>query len=199
MQEPLLVLASGSPRRKELLGSLGLSFDIQVSEVDETLEPGANPVAIVQDLAYRKAMAVANTLSHGLVLGADTIVVNAGEILGKPVDEEHARRTLASLSGHAHTVYTGIALVDVASKRVVRDVCETQVVMKQLSTEQIAAYVATGEPMDKAGAYAIQGKAAQFVTEIHGDYYNVVGLPISRVADHLAVFGIDVLPRAESR
>ncbi|MGZ4032245.1 MAG: Maf family protein [Tumebacillaceae bacterium] len=198
MQETLLVLASGSPRRKELLGSLGLSFDIQVSDADESFAPGSNPVEIVQELAYRKAMAVANTLTNGLVLGADTIVVHGGDILGKPVDEADAKRMLGALSGDTHTVYTGVAFVEAGGGRALRDVSETQVVMKQLTAEQIEAYVQTGEPMDKAGAYGIQGKAAQFITEIHGDYYNVVGLPISLVADHLAQLGFDVLPRQES-
>lgn len=195
MQEPLLVLASGSPRRKELLGSLGLSFDIQVSDADESFVPGTDPVEIVQDLAYRKAMAVANTLTNGLVLGADTIVVHEGQILGKPVDEADAKRMLSLLSGNVHTVYTGIALVEAGGGREVRDVRGTEVVMKPLTQEQIDSYVATGEPMDKAGAYGIQGLAAPFITEIHGDYYSVVGLPISLVADHLAQFGFDVLPR----
>jgi len=197
MQENLLVLASGSPRRKELLASLGIPFEIRVSDADETIPPGANPVEIVQELAYKKAQAVANTVSHGLVLGADTIVVFQDEILGKPVDEEEAKRMLSLLSGQAHIVYTGIALVEANGERSVRDVRGTNVHMKVLSPEQIDAYVSTGEPMDKAGAYGIQGKAAQFVTGIHGDFFNVVGLPISLVADHLSDFGFDVLPRKD--
>jgi septum formation protein len=190
-----LVLASGSPRRKELLAGIGLSFDVVVADVDETIAPGMNPVEAVQDLAYRKAKAVANTLSDGLVLGADTIVVHQGEILGKPSDEEVAKAMLASLSGDTHTVYTGIALIDVNGGRELRDVRATQVEMKQLSPEEIAAYVATGEPMDKAGAYGIQGLAAPFVTELRGDYYAVVGLPIALVVQRLAEFGWNTLPR----
>jgi septum formation protein len=196
MQEHLLILASGSPRRKELLGSLGLTFDILVSEADESFAPGQPPVEIVQELAYRKASAVANTLNAGLVLGADTIVVCDDVILGKPEDEADAKRILKILSGRSHTVYTGIALVEAGGdRRVVRDVRGTEVVMKPLTDAQIDAYIATSEPMDKAGAYGIQGKAAQFITGIHGDYFNVVGLPVSLVADRLAAFGFNVLPR----
>jgi septum formation protein len=200
VQERRLVLASGSPRRKELLASLGLSFDIKVSDVDETITDAADPVEVVQELAYRKAKAIANTLSDALVIGADTIVVYEGTILGKPVDEADAKRMLRMLSGRAHTVYTGIALIETDGGREVRDVRGTQVVMKELTDEVIDRYVATGEPSDKAGAYAIQGLASQFVTELHGDYFNVVGLPISLVADHLTALGLDVLPqRPEGR
>ncbi|MGB8957302.1 MAG: Maf family protein [Tumebacillaceae bacterium] len=199
MQNNRLVLASGSPRRKELLALLGLSFDILVSDADETILPGTNPQQAVQELAYRKASAVANTLDGSepgrVVLGADTIVVVDGEILGKPADRDDAARMLRLLSGRAHAVYTGIALVETGGGRVVRDVRGTEVVMKELRDEQIQAYISTGEPMDKAGAYAIQGKAVQFITEIHGDYTNVVGLPVSMTADRLAEFGFDVRPR----
>lgn len=199
MNEKRLVLASGSPRRKELLASLGLSFEIQVSDVDETIEHGADPVQIVQELAYRKAQAVANGLQNAFVLGADTIVVLDRVILGKPTDAEDAKRMLNMLSGRSHHVYTGIAVVEAGGGRVIRDVQGTEVVMKKLTSEQIDAYIATGEPMDKAGAYGIQGLAAQFITEIHGDYFNVVGLPISLLADRLTECGFNVLPRTESR
>jgi septum formation protein len=199
MQEKLLVLASGSPRRKELLAGLGLSFEVKVSDVDETIEPGTDPVEIVQELAYRKAKAVANSLSHGLVLGADTIVVCDGVILGKPVDEDDAKQMLSRLSGRTHMVYTGIAFVEAGGGREVRDVCGTKVKMKELSPEMISRYVATGEPMDKAGAYGIQGAASAFIPEIQGDYFNVVGLPVSLVADHLASFGYQILAPQEGR
>ncbi|MBL0387059.1 septum formation inhibitor Maf [Tumebacillus sp. ITR2] len=198
MQEHLLILASGSPRRKELLGSLGLTFDILVSDADESFTPGQPPVEIVQELAYRKASAVANTLSVGIVLGADTIVVCDEEILGKPTDVEDAKRMLKRLSGRSHTVYTGIALVEAGGTgRTLRDVRGTEVVMKPLTDAQIDAYVATGEPMDKAGAYGIQGKASQFITGIDGDYFTVVGLPVSLVADRLTEWGFDVLPKSD--
>ncbi|ASS74941.1 septum formation protein Maf [Tumebacillus algifaecis] len=192
MQEKLLVLASGSPRRKELLAGLGLSFEVKVSEVDETFELGLDPTEIVQELAYKKAKAVANSLSHGLVLGADTIVVSEGVILGKPVDVEDAKRMLSKLSGRAHMVYTGIALVEAGGGMEIRDVSATKVVMKELSPELISGYVATGDPMDKAGSYGIQGAASAFIPEIQGDYFNVVGLPVSLVADHLARFGFEL-------
>lgn len=200
MQQSRLVLASGSPRRKELLASLGLSFEIKVSDVDETIAEQADPVEVVQELAYRKAKAVANTLSDAVVLGSDTIVVHDGVILGKPEDEADAKRMLRMLSGNTHMVYTGLAFVEAGGGREVRDVRGTQVVMKDLTDEMIDRYVATGEANDKAGSYGIQGLAAQFVTELHGDYFSVVGLPVSLVADHLSAFGFDVLPkRAEGR
>ncbi|WP_038089644.1 Maf family protein [Tumebacillus flagellatus] len=199
MQEHLLILASGSPRRKELLGGLGLTFDILVSEADESFAPGLSPVEIVQELAYRKASVVANTLSGGIVVGADTIVVCDDDILGKPSDAEDAKRMLRRLSGRSHTVYTGIALVDAGEPgRMVRDVSGTEVRFKPLTDEQIDAYVATGEPMDKAGAYGIQGKASQFITGITGDFFTVVGLPVALLADRLAEWGFDVLPRSGS-
>ncbi|HEU4965143.1 MAG TPA: Maf family protein [Bacilli bacterium] len=202
MQGKRLVLASGSPRRKELLAGLGVTFDIVVSDVDETITDPTDPVEVVQELAYRKARAVANTLSDALVIGADTIVVHEGTILGKPQDEADAKRMLRQLSGQTHTVYTGLALIETTSDggeaRVVRDVCGTQVVMKELTDETIARYVATGEPSDKAGAYAVQGLAAQFVTELHGDYFNVVGLPLATLSDHLTAFGWELLPPASS-
>ena len=164
-------------------------IEIQVSDVDETIEEGSNPVQVVQELAYRKAQAVANDLQNAFVLGSDTIVVLDDVILGKPVDTADAKRMLNMLSGRSHHVYTGIALVEAGGSRTIRDVQRTEVVMKQLTNEQIDAYVATGEPMDKAGAYAIQGLAAQFITEIHGDYFNVVGLPISLLADRMTERG----------
>jgi septum formation protein len=199
MQNKPLVLASGSPRRKELLAILGVEYEVRVSDCDETIEPGTDPERAVQELAYRKAAVVAKTVHGGFVLGADTIVVHEGVILGKPQDVEDARRMLAMLSGQTHVVYTGIALVEAGGERVVRDVCATRVTMKRLTPEMIEAYIATGEPMDKAGAYAIQGKAAPFITSIEGDYFNVVGLPLSLVADRLAELGYDVLPKPEGR
>lgn len=199
MQEKRLVLASGSPRRKELLAGLGLSFEVIVSDVDETIEPGIDPREVVQALAYRKAKAVANSLSHGLVIGADTIVVCEGLILGKPVDEEDAKRMLSKLSGRAHMVYTGVAFVEAGGGREALEVRGTEVCMKELSPELISRYIATGDPMDKAGAYGIQGAAATFIPEIHGDYFNVVGLPVSLVADHLIEFGYQIFATPQGR
>lgn len=193
MQGKRLVLASGSPRRKELLAGLGLSFEVITADVEETIAPGTAPVDAVQDLAYKKALAVANTLSGGLVLGSDTVVALDDRILGKPADAAEAKQMLAMLSGRAHTVYTGIALIEAETNRSVRDVKATQVVMRELSAAEIDAYVATGEPMDKAGSYAIQGLASTFVTDMQGDYFAVVGLPLQLTAHHLAAFGLDVL------
>lgn len=183
-----IILASGSPRRKELLALAGYEFEVIVSEADE--ETGCkDPVKLVQELSYRKALATARYLhaqgkaENMLILGADTIVVYQNQILGKPIDREDACRMLSMLSGQTHQVYTGVTLLEMDGK----DICAretfyecTDVMMREMSDREIKEYVDSGEPMDKAGAYGIQGKAAVFVAGIQGDYYNVVGLPVCR-------------------
>jgi septum formation protein len=169
-----LVLASQSPRRSELLNSAGIPFRVQAANVDETLLPGEGPVDYVRRLACAKAQAV----QGDLVLGADTVVVLDGQIMGKPADAEDAARMLRSLSGRAHEVLTGICLIG-REITVAHDT--TTVLFSELSEEEIWDYVATGEPMDKAGAYAIQGTASRFVERIEGSYSNVVGLPMAMV------------------
>jgi len=177
-----LVLASTSPRRKHLLEQIGITFTVQPSDVDESLIPtsGAVPEEFVQRLALLKAQDVASrTHDHSTVLGADTIVVLNGEILGKPVDADDAKSMLRRLSGNTHTVYTGIALVDSDTYTSVTAVQQTDVTFRELTDDEIAGYVATGSPLDKAGSYGIQDDfGAVFVAHIVGCYYTIVGLPL---------------------
>ena len=182
----MFVLASGSPRRRELLTQLGLTFDVEVADIDETPQLGEDPIAYVKRLAEHKAAAVfarhANR-SRLVVLGADTTVVCGSTILGKPLDEADAARMLRLLAGKTHRVITGVALVTATARAVEAEV--TEVEMLPLTEQQIAAYIATGESMGKAGAYAIQGRAARFIPRIAGCYFNVVGLPLARVSGML--------------
>ena len=174
------VLASASPRRKHLLELVGIDFSVQPSDVDETTSEQLEPEALVRLIAARKSLAVGRGAGDALVLGADTIVVLDGEILGKPANEADARHMLRRLSGNTHIVYSGIALYHAAHERMVETAAATRVTFADLSDDEINAYVASGSPMDKAGAYGIQDdRGALFVERIDGDYYNVVGLPLS--------------------
>lgn len=174
------ILASSSPRRRDLLRLFGFPFTVIPSHAPEKHEPGESPDALVRRLALEKATDVARDHEDALVLGADTIVVLNGAILGKPLDEEDARSMLALLSGKTHTVWTGISLVHARSGRRTSHSCQTNVHMDRLSPTEIHAYVAGGSPMDKAGAYGIQDdRGALFVAGIEGDYYTVVGLPLN--------------------
>ncbi len=175
------VLASASPRRRRLLEQLGLRFDVRVPDVDETPVPGQSPQDLVLRLALEKAEPIAESLPEALTLAADTVVVLDGELLGKPSDEQEARVMLRALSGRTHTVFTGIALLHSRSDRCVTAAVETKVTFSDLADDEIARYVATGSPLDKAGAYGIQDDyGALFISRIDGDYYNVVGLPLHR-------------------
>ena len=175
-----IILASGSPRRRELLAQAGFEFKVEVSNADENVVE-ESPEQMVEELAARKAEAVVRLHNKAedncLVIGADTIVVLEGKVLGKPVDEEDAKTMLASLSGRTHQVYVKKGTVE---KRETFHEC-TDVTMVSMSEQEIADYVASGDPLDKAGAYGIQGPAAVFISGIKGDYYNVVGLPISKI------------------
>jgi septum formation protein len=182
----MLILASASPRRRDLLEQIGLTFEIETADIDETPRIGEEPVAYVKRLAEHKASAV--LARHGadgnrdrlIILGADTTVVCAGQILGKPEGDADAARMLRMLSGRTHRVITGMALVTATTAPLVEAEI-TDVEFGALSDWQIEEYVATGEPMGKAGAYAIQGRAARFIPRISGCYFNVVGLPLARV------------------
>jgi len=176
-----IVLASASPRRSELLNTLGVRFVIDPSQVVE--KPFANeaPPDYIMRMARAKAVEVARRSEGGLIIGADTVVVLDGKILGKPSDEEDAKKMLQLLSGKWHAVMTGVALYDVDGRKEAVDYAKTLVRLAQLSDQEIDWYVATGESMDKAGAYGIQGLASLFVDEIAGNYHNVVGLPIPLV------------------
>jgi septum formation protein len=188
-----IVLASASPRRRELLSQVGISFEVVPGDIDEeNAELSGTPGQKAEQLAYMKAANVAARLESGLVLGADTIVVCDDEIFGKPADEDDARRMLMKLGGREHQVITGIALVD-ASDGKARTAHEiTAVRFSELTGREIDAYIASGEPFDKAGAYAIQGRAAIFVESLDGCYSNVVGLPLRRLYCLLRDFGVSV-------
>lgn len=188
-----LILASASPRRRELMESLGLPFIVRPSRVDEETEGNLSPDELVKRLALRKAKAVAKEYPDHLVIGSDTVVVLEGQVLGKPKDREEAFRMLSLLSGRTHTVYTGLALVLENKRREESASSATRVRMRGLTEEEMRAYIATGEPDDKAGAYAIQGLGATLVEGIEGDYFTVVGLPVGLLARKLRDFGIDVL------
>jgi septum formation protein len=187
----MLILASGSPRRHELLSQAGLTFTVVAAGINEDLMPNESAAAYVQRLAEEKAQAVWNAHSSSdnpddplIVVGADTCVVCDGYILGQPVDTADARRMLELLSGRTHAVLTGLAVV--AANRIVRDLEITQVTFNCLNDAEIAQYITSGEPLDKAGAYAIQGYAARWIPRIEGCYFNVVGLPIARTVAMLA-------------
>ncbi len=185
-----LILASGSPRRQELLRQIGFSdFTVHPADVDERIQPGATPAQAVVALAIQKAQAVAEDFPNDLVLAADTVVALNGAILGKPKSQEDAVRMLKELSGKTHLVYTGFALA--RGGRMETGYEETAVHFRTLTEEEIAAYVATEEPMDKAGAYGIQGRGALFITGIQGDYFTVMGLPLCRLGVALQSFGVD--------
>jgi septum formation protein len=182
-----LVLASGSPRRSELLARLGVVFVVRAAGIDERPRPGETPGALVARLALEKARAACRPGERAL--GADTEVALDGEPLGKPHDEAAARAMLARLSGRGHEVWTGVALVERDRSGAARErvgVCRTEIVFRALAGREIADYAASGEPLDRAGAYAIQGGAAEFVERIEGDYENVMGLPLALVRELLA-------------
>ncbi|WP_348264076.1 Maf family protein [Telmatobacter sp. DSM 110680] len=180
-----LILASASPRRRELLAQAGYTFEVQPAHVNEDLYADEDPIAYVVRLARDKAQAMYNALNdpQATVLGADTTVTLDGHILAKPEDAADAARMLRLLSGRTHRVITGVALATAAGTEVAAEV--TGVQFLTISDEEIAAYIATGEPMDKAGAYGIQGLAAKWIPRIQGCYFNVVGLPLALVATML--------------
>ncbi|HKE56669.1 MAG TPA: Maf family protein [Pyrinomonadaceae bacterium] len=177
-----LILASSSPRRAEILNSVGWPFEVAVAGIDESRLEGEDPVTYVQRLARSKAETVAARVERGLVLGADTTVVVGDELLGQPGDEDDAQRMLKLLSGKWHEVLTGVALVVAEDRaRTLVDFEKTRVRFAELSATEIDWYLSTGEAMGKAGAYGIQGTAGIFIEEIQGDYFNIVGLPIRLV------------------
>ncbi|MBE6009422.1 MAG: septum formation inhibitor Maf [Lachnospiraceae bacterium] len=186
MNSKKIILASASPRRYELLIQLGLTFDVEPAQSEEKAQDDIPPEEIVKRLAYAKADEIRKRHNAAgpsdapmLIIGADTIVVKDGCILGKPTDEKNAFSMLQSLSGTTHQVYTGVALI--SSEWEVQFSEKTDVTFYPMTEEEIEAYIGTGEPMDKAGAYGIQGIGGRFVKEIRGDYNNVVGLPIARL------------------
>jgi len=178
-----LILASSSPRRKDLLASFGKPFIIDIPDVDESLLPGEDPSAHVRRLALDKARTVVTRHDGGLVVAADTIVVLDGLIIGKPGDEADARRMLGALSGRSHQVYTGVAVADAAAGTAASRVACSLVTIASIGEEEIARYVATGEPLDKAGSYAVQGLGGKYVSRVNGSLSNVIGLPLEELRE----------------
>lgn len=190
-----IILASQSPRRRALLEQMGLEFTCCVSELDEDVFSGLAPEELVKILSREKSEAVAAAYDDdALLIAADTVVVLDGVILGKPADEAQALKMLTALSGRTHSVYTGVT---VRQGGRIETICEvTEVTFRSLTAEECALYVATGEPMDKAGAYGIQGYGALLVKGLHGDYFNVMGLPVQRLGQLLGEFDVDCLQKA---
>lgn len=191
-----IILASGSPRRRELLERMGVrEFTVLSPDVDESLEAGLSPAEQVERLSLRKAEAARAQAAPGsLIIAADTVVALDGAILGKPADEGEAFRMLSALSGVRHQVYTGVTVARDGETRTEHQV--TSVDFRPLEAEEVELYIATGECMDKAGAYGIQGYGALLIEGIHGDYYNVMGLPVACLARMLKEFGVDCLALA---
>lgn len=188
-----IILASNSPRRKELLNQMGVKeFKIIAPNVDETVDGGLSPAQMVEELSLRKARAAAGRAGpNDLIIAADTVVALDGRVLGKPRDGEDAFAMLSALSGREHRVYTGVTVLRGGESATEHE--ETAVVFRTLAPPEIRGYIATGEPMDKAGAYGIQGRGALLVEGIRGDYCNVVGLPVFRLGRMLADFGVTLL------
>ncbi|GIV15078.1 MAG: Maf-like protein [Armatimonadota bacterium] len=196
MGDCALILASASPRRRELMSLLGIPFRTVPANIDETPPDGRSPEETAVHLAREKALAVAQNELDAVVLGADTIVVCNGESLGKPRDAEEALEMLRRLNGREHQVFTGVALLEVRHGTVVREQCDavcTLVRFRKVGDEHLRRYIATAEPMDKAGAYGAQGYGSTLIERIEGCYFNVVGLPVSRVCAMLEAWGITPL------
>jgi septum formation protein len=188
--DPAIILASNSPRRRELLHQIGLSFTIDPTDVDEQARSGESPESYAVRVALDKARAAVSRVKSGIIIAADTIVVLGDDILGKPADSHDAERMLSLLSGRMHVVISGLAIVDAAEGKTATGTSLTRVWFRDLSRDEIASYVKSGEPLDKAGAYGIQGKGALLVKQIEGCYFNVVGLPLSLLGELLRNFDI---------
>ena len=184
-----LILASSSPRRQELLREIGIPFQVHAANINEDQIAGEDAREYALRLAREKAQTVAARYPQSYVLGADTIVVVDGEVLGKPKDHADAARMLRKLSGRSHEVTTAVSLVAPGARTETR-ACTTKVCFRKLTEDEIQQYVASGEPMDKAGAYAIQGGASRWTDRIEGEWSNVVGLPLSLVTDLLRTYGL---------
>ena len=191
----MLILASKSPRRKELLSIITTDFEIIPAIGEENADPALSPDMFVQELAKQKALEIAALHPDDVVIGSDTVVAAKGEILGKPKDKDDAFRMLSMLSGNTHSVFTGVTLVLIDKSGRAGELVfyeKTDVKMHKMTEQEIDRYIATGEPMDKAGSYGIQGKCAIYIEKIDGDYNNVVGLPITRIYQELKRIGIDI-------
>ena len=192
--EKTIILASNSPRRKELLRQIGMSFRSDPADVDEQILPGEEADEYAVRVALDKASVAAERTGAGIIIAADTIVVLGTTVLGKPADAKDAERMLGMLSGKMHAVITGLVVMDAGTRKTQKRIAVTNVWFRNLTNDEIVSYVATGEPLDKAGAYGIQERGALFVQKIEGCYFNVVGLPLSLLGEMLVDFGINLFP-----
>jgi len=188
-----IILASQSPRRKQLLEQIGLKFEIDPGNYEEDMTLKMEPNKLAEFLSLGKAKDVAGRHKDSIIISADTIVAVDNEVFGKPKTPEKAKYMLRKLSDRPHSVITGFTIIDTKTNKQISKSIETKVYFKNLSEQEIDSYIATGEPLDKGGGYAIQGKAALFVEKIEGDYFNIVGLPILALAEELRNFDINVL------
>ena len=188
-----IILASASPRRKELLKKIGLRFKVEPSNYEEDIPSGLEPHELAQKISLEKAKVVAVKHQNVIVIAADTFIVFGGRILGKPRTEKEAREMLEAISGESHSVITGFSIIDTGKNKTLSKSVETKIYIRKLTSAEIDAYVKSKEPLDKAGAYAIQGLGAVFVEKIEGDYFNVIGLPLSALTEALKEFGINIL------
>jgi septum formation protein len=188
-----IILASASPRRKELLEKTGLKFEVEPSNYEENISPELEPHELAKWLSLEKAKLVAKNHQNALVIAADTFIVFEGKILGKPATETEAKKMLETLSGKQHSVITGLTIIDTETNKAISKSVETKVYIRKLTSKEIEAYVKSKEPLDKAGAYAIQGLGSVIVEKIEGDYFNVIGLPLSALAESLKGFGVHIL------
>ncbi len=188
-----IILASGSPRRKEVLENVGLDFTIATSNYTEDMTLDMQPTKLAEYLSRGKAEDVAKNYPNHIIIAADTFVTLDHHRLGKPASNDIARKTLQTISGQTIEVITGYTIIDTTNDKTITKSVTTQVVMKNITEEEITAYIATGEPSDKAGAFGIQGHGALLVKKIHGDYYNVIGLPLYSLTQSLKEFDIELL------
>jgi septum formation protein len=193
MQRRLIILASESPRRKELLALTGLKFRVVTSDYEEDMSRSMSPHKLARFLSYEKAQAVAACHKNAVIIAADTFILINGKLLGKPHTHKEARKMLKLLNGRSHSVITGYTIIDTAENISLSRSVGTKVWLRNLTDREIDAYVESGEPLDKAGAYAIQGLGSVLVKKIEGDYFNVIGLPLSSLAKDLKNFGICIL------
>ena len=193
MTDKKIILASSSDRRKELLTRLGINYTAMPSRIDEDSFDHENPEKLVQELSLAKASKVAGLVENALIIAADTVVAHQNKILGKPKDEEDAQRMLKLIENKQHEVYTGLALISADDEMHFLDYDVTEVYMRKIEKDEIERYIKTGEPMDKAGAYGIQGKGGIFVKKIIGSYFTVMGMPIHMLSMALKSFSIEII------
>jgi septum formation protein len=188
-----VILASASPRRKELLEKIGLKFEVEPSNHEEAMPSGVEPHEFARKISLKKAKVIASKHENAIVIAADTFIVFGNQIMGKPHTETEARKMLEAINGQSHYVITGFSILDARRNKTLSRSVETKVSIKKLTPAEIDAYVKSKEPLDKAGAYAIQGLGAVIVEGIEGDYYNVMGLPLNALTEALKEFGIMIL------